>query len=83
MPRIRRCSFNGLSFCRPDILWFSNRSSLFRSLVLFVHFDCFVIAASIVAGLFLAGAFAGTCVYVALCLGSLAFVGWLVWRLIP
>ncbi len=32
---------------------------------------------------FLAGAFAGTCVYVALCLGSLAFVGWLVWRLIP
>lgn len=32
---------------------------------------------------FLAGAFAGTCVYVALCLGSLVFVGWLVWRLIP
>lgn len=31
---------------------------------------------------FLAGALAGTCVYVALCLGSLALVGWLVWTLI-
>ena len=31
---------------------------------------------------FLAGAFAGTCVYVALCLGALMLVGWLVWRLI-
>lgn len=32
---------------------------------------------------FLAGTFAGTCLYVVLCLGSLALVGWLVWCLIP
>lgn len=32
---------------------------------------------------FLTGAFAGTALYVAACLGLLALAGWLVWRLIP
>lgn len=32
---------------------------------------------------FLAGAFAGTCVYALATLVLVAFVGWLVWRLIP